>query len=167
MSSAASQRLSRNTGGHRSAWHPALIHGASDVGWYWHLVERELQGRGHRTVAPDLPIESDNATLPDHAKVVIDAIEAIHDGGELIVVGQSWGGYVAPIVAQLARADRLVLVAPMIPRPGETADEMWQATGWRFPEASEDPFYHDVDPSLAAEANSRERTQSETTGREP
>jgi hypothetical protein len=27
-----------------------LIHGAGDVGWYWHLVEAELQARGHRTV---------------------------------------------------------------------------------------------------------------------
>ena len=111
----------------------ALIHGAYDVGWYWHLVERELRERGHRTVAPDLPIEDDDMTLLGHAEAVIDAIEPIHGGGELIVVGQSWGGYIAPIVAELARADRLVLVAPMIPKPGETNDEMWEATGWTFP----------------------------------
>jgi pimeloyl-ACP methyl ester carboxylesterase len=145
----------------------ALIHGAYDVGWYWHLVERELRERGHRTVAPDLPIEDDDASLLDHARAVIDAIEAIHDGGELTVVGQSWGGYVAPIVAKLANADRLVLVAPMIPRPGETNDEMWEATGWKFPHGEADAFYHDVDPTLAAEARSRERGQSETTSQEP
>ena len=28
-----------------------LIHGAGDVGWYWHLVEAELRARGHDTVA--------------------------------------------------------------------------------------------------------------------
>jgi pimeloyl-ACP methyl ester carboxylesterase len=146
----------------------ALIHGAYDVGWYWHLVEDELRRRGHRTVAPDLPIEDDDATLTDHARVVVDAIGAVHDGGELIVVGQSWGGYVAPIVADLAKADRLILVAPMIPQPGETDEEMWKATGWKFPaEESGDLFYHDVDPALAAEARSRERGQSETTSREP
>jgi pimeloyl-ACP methyl ester carboxylesterase len=144
----------------------ALIHGAYDVGWYWHLVERELQARGHRSVAPDLPIEDDNASLHDHAQVVIAAINAIHDGAELIVVGQSWGGYVAPIVAGLAKADHLVLVAPMIPRPGETDTEMWEATGWQFPVGEGDAFYHDVDPGLAAEAKSRERGQSETTSRE-
>ena len=38
----------------------ALIHGAYDVGWYWHLVERELRARGHTTVAPDLPIEDEH-----------------------------------------------------------------------------------------------------------
>ena len=145
----------------------ALIHGAYDVGWYWHLVERELQERGHRTVAPDLPIEDDDASLLDNAQAVIDAIEATHDGGELVVVGQSWGGYVAPIVAERASADRLVLVAPMIPRPGETNDEMWKATGWTFPNDEADAFYHDVDPALVAEAKSRERGQSATTSREP
>ena len=111
----------------------ALIHGAGDVGWYWHLVERELRARGHETVAPDLPIEDDDATFADHARVVLDAIEALPDREEIVVVGQSWGGYVAPIVADQAGADRLILVAGMIPQPGETADEMWEATGWRMP----------------------------------
>lgn len=55
----------------------------------------------------------------------------------------------------------------MIPRPGETDDEMWKATGWTFPQGEADAFYHDVDPALAAEARSRERGQSETTSREP
>jgi pimeloyl-ACP methyl ester carboxylesterase len=145
----------------------ALIHGAYDVGWYWHLVERELQERGPRSVAPDLPIEDDDASLKDHAQSVVDAIDKVHDGGELIVVGQSWGGYIAPIVAHLAKADRLVLVAPMVPMPGETDEEMWKATGFTFPQGEADAFYHDVDPALAAEAKSRERGQSETTSREP
>ena len=145
----------------------ALIHGAYDVGWYWHLVERELQERGHRSVAPDLPIEDDDASLKDHAQSVVDAVDKVHDGGELIVVGQSWGGYIAPIVAHLAKADRLVLVAPMVPKPGEADEEMWKATGWTFPQGEADAFYHDVDPALAAEAKSRERGQSETTSREP
>jgi hypothetical protein len=37
----------------------AFIHGAADVGWYWHLVEAELHARGHDSVAPDLPVEDD------------------------------------------------------------------------------------------------------------
>ena len=85
----------------------ALIHGGGDVGWYWHLVERELRARGHQSVAPDLPIEDDDATLEDHARVVLDAIDALPRRGELVVVGHSAGGYVAPIVAERATADRL------------------------------------------------------------
>ena len=148
----------------------ALVHGAGDVGWYWHLVERELRARGHRTVAPDLPIEDDEASLLDNARVVVEAIGSTHDDGELIVVGQSYGGWIAPIVADLANADRLVLVAPMIAQPGETTDDMWAATGWRMAEDEDGTiglFYHDVEPALAAEAMSKERRQSETAGREP
>ena len=148
----------------------ALIHGAYDVGWYWHRVERELQARGHRSVAPDLPIEDDEASLTDNAQVVLDAVRAVHEDGRLIVVGHSWGGYIAPIVAELGKADRLILVAPMIPQPGETSEEMWEATGWHMPReysGAMDVFYHDVDPALAAEAMSHERGQSDATGREP
>jgi pimeloyl-ACP methyl ester carboxylesterase len=148
----------------------ALVHGAGDVGWYWHLVERELRDRGHQTTAPDLPIEDDAATLFDNAQVVVGAIGSIHHRGELIVVGQSYGGWIAPIVADRAQADRLVLVAPMIPQPGETTDQMWETTGWRMADDEDGTiglFYHDVDPGLAAEAMSKERRQSETAGREP
>jgi pimeloyl-ACP methyl ester carboxylesterase len=148
----------------------ALIHGAGDVGWYWHLVERELRNRGHRTVAPDLPVEDGEATLLDHARIVVEALRSVHDGGELVIVGQSWGGYVAPIVAGLAKADHLVLVAPMIPQRGESADEMWDATGWHMPTEHRGTiavFYHDVDPELAARAVARGRNQAEATGDEP
>jgi alpha-beta hydrolase superfamily lysophospholipase len=139
----------------------ALIHGGGDVGWYWHLVERELHARGHQSAAPDLPIEDADATLEDHARAVLDAVDSLPRRGELVVVGQSAGGYVAPIVAERAKADRLILVAAMVPQPGETAGEMFEATGWRMPR-NEDPsdlavFYHDVDPDLAAEAMSRGR----------
>jgi pimeloyl-ACP methyl ester carboxylesterase len=145
----------------------ALIHGAGDAGWYWHLVERELRARGQRTVAPDLPIDDDKATLLDQAEVVLDAIAQVHDGGELVVVAQSYGGYVAPIVAERASADRLILVAATIPRPGESADEMWQATGWHMPSGGViELFYQDVEPALAAEAMSHGREQSEATGHE-
>jgi hypothetical protein len=47
-----------------------VIHGAGVVGWYWHLVERELRTRGHGVVVMDLPVDDDAATLSDHADVV-------------------------------------------------------------------------------------------------
>jgi pimeloyl-ACP methyl ester carboxylesterase len=148
-----------------------LIHGAGDVGWYWHLVERELRAHGHDVVVMDLPVDDDSASLRDYADVVVDAI-----GGrtELIVVAQSYGGYVAPIVCDRVPARMLVLVAAMIPAPGETANEMWAAT--RFGEAerrAQDDtsdlavFYHDVPPELAKEAVARGRRQAESTSSEP
>jgi hypothetical protein len=45
-----------------------LIHGAGDVGWYWHLVERELRKLGRGVVAPDLPCDDDDAGLREYAE---------------------------------------------------------------------------------------------------
>ena len=73
-----------------------LIHGAGDVGRYWHLVEPILLSRGHDVVAPDLPCDDDTATLLDYADVVV---EAIGERRNLVVVGQSYGGFTAPLVS--------------------------------------------------------------------
>lgn len=92
-----------------------LIHGGGDVGWYWHLVERELRQRGHDTLAPDLPCDDDSAGLGEYADIVVRAI-----GGRrgLIVAAQSFGGFTAPLVAARVPVDVLVLVAVWLCRPG-------------------------------------------------
>ncbi|MGW0909592.1 alpha/beta fold hydrolase [Streptomyces sp. NPDC002853] len=145
-----------------------LIHGAGDVGWSWHLVEAELRARGHDVVAPDLPGDDDSLTLDDYADAVV---EAVGDGRDLVVVGHSYGAFTAPLVAARRQAEALVLVAGMVPAPGETPDEWWSNTG--YAEAArrradrdggltgaDDPyvsFYHDVPRALAEEAMSKER----------
>ena len=145
-----------------------FIHGAGDVGWYWHLVEAELRTRGHDTVAPDLPADDDSATLTDYADAVVDAVGGRKD---LVVAGQSFGGFTAPLVADRLRADVLVLVAGMIPAPGEAPRDWWANTGYSRAvreqaardgglTGNDDPyvsFYHDVPRGLAEEAVSRER----------
>jgi pimeloyl-ACP methyl ester carboxylesterase len=147
----------------------AFIHGASDVGWYWHLVEADLRDRGHETVAPDLPIEDDDAGLSTYADVVVGAIAGRRN---VVVVAQSFGGYVAPIVADRIDARLIVLVAGMMPSPGESAEEMFERTGWQ-PEQREDTsslalFYHDVPRALAEEALARgHRRQSDTPAKRP
>ncbi|MBV9171937.1 MAG: alpha/beta hydrolase [Chloroflexi bacterium] len=155
----------------------AFIHGAGDVGWYWHLVEAELRAHGHLTVAPDLPVEEDQADLDDYADVVVEAIGGCSDparGGQhaTVVVAQSFGGYVAPLVAQRVKARLIVLVAGMVPAPHESAENMFATTGWQ-PATLEDNspravFYHDVPADLADEALRRGgRRQSETSGKQP
>jgi pimeloyl-ACP methyl ester carboxylesterase len=148
-----------------------LIHGAGDVGWYWHLVEPELRQRGHDVVAPDLPCDDDTASLLDYADVVVDAIA---DRRDLLVVGQSYGGFTAPLVADRLAVDALVFVAGMVPAPGERPADWWNNTGYRQAvdeqarrdgglTGHDDPsvaFYHDVPRALAEEALSRERSES-------
>jgi pimeloyl-ACP methyl ester carboxylesterase len=147
----------------------ALIHGAGDVGWFWHLVGAELEDRGHDVVAPDLPCEDDSAGLSEYADAVLDAIG---DRDELIVVAQSFGGFTAPLVCDRTPAELLVLVAGMIPSPGEAPRDWLANTGYEHESrgGADDEiaiFYHDVPPELTAEALKRGRGQSDTPTREP
>jgi pimeloyl-ACP methyl ester carboxylesterase len=145
-----------------------LIHGGGDVGWSWHLVEAELRAHGHDVLAPDLPGDDESKTLMDYADAVI---EAAGQRRNLVVVGHSFGAFTAPLVADRLPVDVLVLLAGMIPSPGESPDEWWANTGCQGAVEEQakrdggltgnaDPyvsFYHDVPPELAAEAMSKER----------
>jgi pimeloyl-ACP methyl ester carboxylesterase len=93
-----------------------LIHGAADTAWYWHLVEPELRERGHDVVTMDLPCEDDSAGLAEYADTVV---VAIGDSRDLVLVAQSFGGFTAPLVCERVPVDLMVLVAAMIPSPGE------------------------------------------------
>lgn len=146
-----------------------LIHGGGDVGWYWHLVAPELRERGHDVVAPDLPCDDDSAGLSDYADTLLDAIG---DRAGLVVVAQSFAGFTAPLVCDRIPVDLLVLLAGMVPSPGEAPRDWWANTGYERESRARDDdviatFYHDVPPDLASEALKRARTQSDTPTREP
>jgi pimeloyl-ACP methyl ester carboxylesterase len=140
-----------------------LIHGGGSSGWDWHLVAPELERRGHEVVAPDLPSEDESAGLWENADSVV---EAVGDRRDLVVVGHSLGGFIAPLVCARVQADLLVLVAAMIPAPGENGIEWWTNTGYED-SGEEDVFFHDVAPELEAEAKRHERGQSERSMVEP
>jgi pimeloyl-ACP methyl ester carboxylesterase len=157
-----------------------LIHGAASDSWYWHLVVPELRARGHDVVAPDLPSDDDSAGLDEYADVVIDAVG---DRSDLVVVAQSLGGFTAPLVCDRVPVRLLILVAAMVPLPGERPGDWWADTGWeqaRREQAERDgrstggefdvitDFFHDVPPEVTAEAMARgERKQSGTPLEKP
>jgi pimeloyl-ACP methyl ester carboxylesterase len=137
-----------------------LVPGAGGSAWYWHLVVNELEARGHEAIAVDLPGDDESADLPDYVDAVV---AAAGDRRDLVVVGQSLGGFPAVLASFRLLVSHLILVNAMIPRPGETAGEWWEATGQRAarvefdksegrdPDAEFDPltyFLHDVDPTL-------------------
>ena len=89
-----------------------------------------------------------------------------------VVVGQSFGAFTAPLVAERLNAEAIVLVAGMVPAPGERPDDWWEHV--RYGEAGvgtggdgrpaappdRDPFslfYADVPRALAVEALGHER----------
>jgi pimeloyl-ACP methyl ester carboxylesterase len=141
----------------------ALIHGGGGSAWDWHLVASELSARGHDPVAVDLPSEDETAGWSDYANTVVDAIGTSSD---VVVVAHSLGGFTAPLVCARISVDHLVLVAGMIPAPGELFADWWANTGYET-SGYDDVFYHDVPPGLAAEARRRERDESSKALPEP
>ena len=103
-----------------------LVPGAGGDAFYWHRVVPLLRDAGHGAVAVDLPAGKDGAGLASYA----DAIAAaMGDHGDVVLVAQSMGAFSAPLAATRGAVSRIVLVAPMIPAPGETPGEFWRATG--------------------------------------
>jgi pimeloyl-ACP methyl ester carboxylesterase len=145
-----------------------LIHAAGDSGWAWHLVAAALQARGHEVIAPDLPAVDESADLTTYADAVVAAVGDRH---QPIVVAHSFGAFTAPLVADRLGAGLLVLVAGMIPSPGERPADWWANVGHRQAvqqqaardgglTGNDDPYvcyYHDVPRRLAEEAMRRER----------
>ena len=103
-----------------------LIPGASGRAWYWHLVAERLTARGHRAIAVELPSDEDTKGLSDYAQAVLDAAGPARG---VVVVAASLGAFIAPMVIEPLEASAVVLVNPMIPRPGETPNDWWRTTG--------------------------------------
>lgn len=141
----------------------AIVHGAGDVGWSWHLVANALEAKGHTVIAPDLPTEDEQKDLTAWASTVTDALPSTSD---VVVVGHSFGGFVAPLVAAEINAKALIFVTAMLPKPGEAPGDWWANTGYTD-SGLEDQFWHDVPPHLAEESQKRERGMSETAMAKP
>jgi pimeloyl-ACP methyl ester carboxylesterase len=157
-----------------------LIHGAASDSWYWHRVIPLLRARGHDVVAPDLPSDDDSAGLSEYADAVV---EAIGDRTGLVLVAQSMAGFTAPLVCQRVPVDLLVMLAAMVPSPGESPGDWWVNTCYaearraqnlrdgRPADAPFDPmtdFFHDVPRKVVSAAFERgEREQSGTPFQKP
>jgi pimeloyl-ACP methyl ester carboxylesterase len=139
-----------------------LIPGAGTDPRVYDATIEALDALGHGGLAPELPLDDSDARPSDHADAVVSALPA---NAELVVVTQSLGAFAGSLVAARAPVARLVLVAPMIPWPGETAGEWWGNTGheeaiadllerhgpmgsWG-PDAFTEVFLHDVDPDVS------------------
>lgn len=143
-----------------------LIHGAGSDAWYWHRVVPSLTQLGHDVVAMDLPCADESAGLAEYTDVVL---AAVGDRSGLVVVGQSLGGFVAPLVAERRPVELIVLLNGMIPLPGEST--WWEATGHPVDVGPDfDPvqvFLHDVPGHLLADAAAHAGPQAARPMTEP
>jgi pimeloyl-ACP methyl ester carboxylesterase len=97
-----------------------LVHGAQHGAWCWERLRPELEDRGHRAVAVDLPCDDPDATIGDYAAVVVDAL-AGHD--DVVLVGHSLGSLTIPVVARRRPVLRLVFLCSVPTGPGPAIDE--------------------------------------------
>src|SRR4051794_16895531 len=142
-----------------------LIPGAGTAPQVYGATIDELRALGHDALAPPLPLDDPEAHPSDHAAAVASAVAARAD---VVVVAQSLGAFAGPLAADQVDAALLVLLAPMVPAPGETAGQWWENTGhaeaiadllerhgpmseWSQ-QAFEEVFLHDVPPDVARDA---------------
>ena len=145
-----------------------LIPGAGADPRVYEATIEALHDLGHEGLAPPLPLDDPDAGPSEHADAIVAALPDPRPA-PLVVVGQSLGAYTAAIVADRIAPQRLILLAPMIPAPGESAGDWWEGTGHKEAiaplierhgppsewgeEAMAEVFYHDVDEAtLAANA---------------
>jgi pimeloyl-ACP methyl ester carboxylesterase len=152
-----------------------FIPGAGGSPWIWHLVVAELAARGYDAIAVDLPNDDDAAGLSEY----VDAtVAAIGDRRDLVLVAHSMGGFTAPLVCERVPVDLMVLVAAMVPAPGERPADWWGNTGFEDArrasierhggdESIEAAFLHDLSPELVAESDRHNRDQSGTPFEKP
>ncbi|HEX6934731.1 MAG TPA: alpha/beta fold hydrolase [Streptosporangiaceae bacterium] len=148
-----------------------LIPGAGGAAWYWHRVAPLLEEAGHRAVAVDLPADDPGAGLAEYTRLVTQAADG---SASVVLVAQSLGGFTAPLAAAKTGARALVFVNAMIPLPGETPGEWWDATDWEAARLAaaehggypaefdlETYFLHDVPPEVAAAGERHQRPEAD------
>ena len=156
--------------------HFVLVPGAGGSAWYWHRVVPLLEAAGHSVAAVDLPGDDETAGLPEYVALVLAASRGYDD---VVLVGQSLGGFSVPLVARDLVTDRtppraIVLVNAMIPAPGETPGAWWdnvgqadarvraaEAGGWPVEFDLDSYFLHDVDPEVAASGEKHQRPEAD------
>ena len=154
-----------------------LVPGAGGMGWYWHRLVPELERLGHEAIAVDIREDDPRLGLEDYADAVV---AAVGDHRDVVLVGQSMGAFTVPVVAGRVPVELIVLLNPMVPLPGETPGEWWEATGQ--PQARElndrlngrtgdfderVHFLHDVPPEVIAAGAGEQRAPSDTPFGQP
>ena len=149
----------------------ALLHGAGGRASQWDLVAPFLTDRGHEVVAVEMPCDQP-APLDAYVESVVAALAGVD--GDVVLVAQSLAGLVAPIVVTRRPVAQLVLLAAMVPLPGESGGEWWGATGHaeavaaqHLPDDSEETlFVHDVPTEVLARVG-EPRSQTSTLFEDP
>jgi len=153
-----------------------LVHGGYHGGWCCSRLVSELERRGHRAIAPDLPCDDAAAGYREYTATVLDAMSDLRPDQDFVLVGHSLGCYVAALVAEQRAPRHLFLLCavpalPDTPIPMDTTsiltDELLAVTYFvdaagrtmQSPAEFERIFYDDLAPDDAAWALRQLRPQ--------
>lgn len=115
-----------------------LIHGMWHGGWCWEKLAPLLRDAGHDIHAPTLAGLAERAHLRDnidlntHVQEIVDLIES-KNLRDVILVGHSSGGFMAPIIADRIpeRVAHIVNLDGMVPENGKSLADLIGET-WGF-----------------------------------
>ncbi len=110
-----------------------LVHGAWGGAWEFKKVAEFLSVDGNKVTAVDLPGHGDNdaplaeVTMGAYVKEVTDVINNFNE--KVVLVGHSLAGAIISQVAEgiPEKIDRLIYVAAMLPKTGDTPLELMQS----------------------------------------
>ena len=153
-----------------------LVHGGYHGPWCWDRLIPELELRGHRSVAVDLPVGDPGAGAAEYVDAIVRVASDLVD---VILVGHSMGGLVLPLVPTRYPVTKMVFLCALVPRPGMSMNQVrasepvenYQLQTSEFtdlgdgvwmigPNTATELFYHDASPELAAWAIERLRPQA-------
>ncbi|WP_299314747.1 alpha/beta hydrolase [uncultured Aquimarina sp.] len=109
-----------------------LIHGAWEGAWSWEETIKNIEQKGHRVKAIDLPGHGDDKTPTSEITLVVYANRVKKElagiDGQVILVGHSFAGFVISKVAEEMpeKIEKLVFVASAVPYDGKTAVEIFE-----------------------------------------
>jgi pimeloyl-ACP methyl ester carboxylesterase len=102
-----------------------LVHGSWHGPWCFERLVPHLEAAGHRAIAVDLRSDVPGSTCSEYAETVAEELAGAD--GEVLVVGHSFGGLTVPLVAQHRPVACLVYLAALIPEPGVSMSEQFEA----------------------------------------
>ncbi|PRX57212.1 alpha/beta fold hydrolase [Flagellimonas meridianipacifica] len=109
-----------------------LIHGAWEGAWSWEQTTENLEKKGHKVIAIDLPGHGNDNT--DVSKITLAVYtnrvkkELVNIGKPVILVGHSFAGFIISQVAEEMpdSIEKLIYVASALPYDGKTAVEVFE-----------------------------------------
>ena len=105
-----------------------LMHSSGQGPEGWKLLVEELQHRGHRALTPAFDLTKTDVGAAFHAETIIQALrESGQRPTDIVCVAHSASGMYLPIIAEQWHPRRMIFLAALIPRLGQSIIEQFNS----------------------------------------